>query len=120
MTSVIQALVAFIIEKDIAPHPIDLQLLRSNKWQAARHGLQGQFNDVFGVLGTRPQSLKNAGLTLLRFLRPYGEKFASLEHIRAMENVLEAGTSSARQRALVQQGKTFTEMITLLREDYWI
>ena len=116
----IQALVAFIIEQDITACPIDLQLLRSNKWQAARHGLQGQFNDAFGVLGTRPQTLKKAALTLIQLLRPYGEKFSSLEQIRAMEKVLEAGTSSTRQRALVQQGKTFTEMITLLREDYWI
>jgi carboxylate-amine ligase len=120
LTALIQAMVACIAESNLPAVPVSLQLLRCNKWQAARHGLAGRFNDAFGLLPTPTQSLHDAALELFNRLRPFAERFQTLENIQVMQDVLEHGTSCDHQRALVARGHTFTEMITRLRDDYWM
>ncbi len=120
LTAVIQALVAFIIESEITTFPVSLQLLRSNKWQAARHGLNGRFNDPYGLLGCPTQSFRQAAEKLFLLVRPFVERFQTMDNVQVMRDVLKPGTSADHQRALVAQGKTYKEMISRLRDDYWI
>jgi len=120
LTAVIQALVAYIVESDITHEPVSLQLLRSNKWQAVRHGLEGRFNDAFGLLGQQTQSLRLAAKDLFVLIQPFVQRFQTMDNVKAMRDVLQHGTSADQQRALVAQGKTYMEMITRLRNDYWL
>ncbi len=120
LTALIQALVALIAESDIPAKPVSLQLLRCNKWQAARHGLAGRFNDGYDLLATPTQPLHEAARQLFALIRPFGERFQTVENIQVMEEVLRSGTSCDHQRDLVARGCSFTEMITRLRDDYWM
>jgi glutamate---cysteine ligase / carboxylate-amine ligase len=120
MVAVIQALVAYIAESEITPFPVSLQLLRSNKWQAARHGLDGRFNDPYGLLDRPKQPLRQAAEELFVLVRPFLERFQTMEYVQVMRDVLKYGTSADHQRALVAQGKTYKDMISRLRDDYWI
>ena len=120
LTAVIQALVAYIVESEITPFPVSLQLLRSNKWQAARHGLEGRFYDPYGLLDHSNQSLRLAAEELFVLIRPLVERFQTMENVQVMRDVLKFGTSTDHQRALVAQGKSYKDMISRLRDDYWI
>lgn len=120
LTAVIQGLVAYIVESEITHSPVSLQLLRSNKWQALRHGLEGRFNDAFGVFGNKTQSLRLAAENLFALIQPFVERFQTMDNVQVMRDVLKHGTSADHQRALVAQGKTYKEMITHLRDDYWL
>ena len=120
LTAVIQALVAYIIENEITPRHVSLQLLRSNKWQAVRHGLEGRFSDPGGLLACPTQTFRQAAADLYRLVQPFAERFQTMDNIQIMGEVLERGTSADHQRALIEQGKTFSEMISRLRDDYWI
>ncbi len=120
VTAVIQALVAHIIESEIKSYPVSLQLLRSNKWQAARHGLAGRFNDAYGLFSCPTLTMRQAAEELFQLIQPLANRFQTESYIKEMYYVLEKGTSADCQRALIAQGKTYSEMITHLRNDYWI
>ncbi len=120
LTAVIQALVALIVETKPTHKPVSLQLLRSNKWQAVRHGLEGRFNDAFGLLGQQTQSLRLAAKDLFILIQPFVERFQTMDYVQALQEVLLHGTSADQQRSLLAQSKSYEEMITRLRNDYWL
>ncbi len=120
ITAVIQALVAYIAEKKFSSSRVSLQLLRSNKWQAARHGLDGRFNDGLGILSKQTQTLRNAAAELFLILEPLTKRFQTQKYIDPLRNLLDRGTGAEFQRLLVSQGKSHQEMIHCLRNDYWL
>ncbi len=122
LTAVIQALVAFVAENRIPWRRLNQQLLRYNKWQSARHGLNGMFHDPYGLLRSHSQSMSQAAEQLFVLIQPLTNRFHTMDHIDDMRKVLAEGTSSDRQRALAGQGSTprFKEMISRLRDDYWM
>ena len=120
LAGVIQALAAYIVETEMTPFPVSLQLLRSNKWQAARHGINGSFNDAYGLFSRPTLTMRQAAEELFKMVQPFAERFHAMEYIQELYTVIEHGSSADRQRALVAQGKTYKEMITQLRNDYWI
>ena len=120
LAAVIQALVASIAESNTPSTRGSLQLLRSNKWQAARHGLDGMFNDSSGLLATQTQSMRNAAMELLEFLQPFTARFQSQKYIPPLLDLLQRGTGAQLQRSLVRQGLSYEMMISRLRNDYWL
>jgi carboxylate-amine ligase len=119
LTAVIQAMVAYIVETGIQAAPVSLQLLASNKWQAARHGLKGRFNDPHALLSTTPLTLQQAARRLFTLIHPLVERFQTMDYIIDMEDILEHGNSTDQQRSLISRGKSFKEMISTLRDNYW-
>jgi carboxylate-amine ligase len=120
LTAVIQAFAAYLAENELASRSISLQLLRCNKWQAARHGLEGRFVDIYGFLGGGTDlSLRQAADRLFQLLRPLTERFRTTEHVRELYPILEQGTCADRQRQLAGKERKFQHMITTLRNDYW-
>jgi carboxylate-amine ligase len=120
IAAVVQALVACIAENRKPSARISLQLLRSNKWQAARHGLEGMFNDSFGLLTRQTQSLRSAAEELLDLLQPFTVRFQSQKYITPLRDLLQRGTGAEFQRLLVRQGQSYEMMISRLRNDYWL
>ena len=120
MVAVIQALVAYIAENTLSHSQVSLQLLRSNKWQAARHGLDGQFNDVSGLLKKQTQTLRSAASDLLSLLEPLMVCFGAEKFLTPMQEILNRSTGAEVQRLLIRQGKSYPEMIHSLRNDYWL
>ncbi len=118
LTSLIQALVAALVEGLVQPTRVSPQILHCNKWQAARHGLDGRFNDALGLLPTTTQSLREAAGELLVVLRPFFDTFGG-RGLDAVRNLLDDRTSSLRQRELMKQHGRFETMITKMQETYW-
>ena len=108
VTALIQALVLAIAEQFENPEP-HMQLLRSNKWQAARYGLDGFYVDPFFA---RKYTMKDAALSLYRHVRPVAEVLKSSEYLDEIPNILERLTSAHLQKSLYgSNGNSFTEMI---------
>ena len=118
LTSLIQALAAAFVEGLVQPVRVSPQILRCNKWQAARHGLDGRFNDALGLLPTRTQSLREAAGELLQVLRPFFDTFGG-RGIDAVQRLLDGRVSAEQQRALMKKHGRFVTMITKLQEIYW-
>ncbi|CAK8714057.1 Putative glutamate--cysteine ligase 2 [Candidatus Electrothrix laxa] len=121
LTAAIQALAAYLAEANFPSRPVSLQLLKYNKWQAARHGLNGRFVDVYGLLGSSGLTLRQAANKLFYLIRPVTDRFHTTGYIRELYKILEQGTGADRQRRLAGgEKKKFKEMITSLRNDYWL
>lgn len=121
LTALIQALAAYFAEADISSRPVSLQLLKCNKWQAARHGLQGHFVDAYELLGSSDLSLQEAAEKLFQLIRPVTDRFRTTGYIRELYKILEQGTGADCQRRLAEGGKKkFKEMIIGLKNDYWL
>ncbi|MCI5150570.1 MAG: YbdK family carboxylate-amine ligase, partial [Candidatus Electrothrix sp. MAN1_4] len=121
LTAAIQALAVYLAEEDVSSYPISLQLLKYNKWQAARHGFQGRFVDNYGLLGGEDVNLGQAAERLLHLLHPVTERLQTTLYIQELYKILEQGTGADQQRRLAQgEKKKFKEMILNLRNDYWL
>ncbi len=119
LTALLQALTAAIVDKRVRHAPVSIQLLRCNKWQAVRHGLEGRFNDPLGLLPTATQTIRGAAGQMLEVLEPYMHTFGAGHWADSVQHVLDYGTSTKRQRQLVSEGATFKEMILQIRSEYW-
>ena len=121
LTAVIQALAAYLAERDAPSQPVSLQLLKYNKWQAARHGLAGRFVDSCGLLGGADVSLGQAAEKLFQLLFPVTERLQTTSYVQELSGIIAQGSGADQQRRLAQgEKKKFKEMITSLRNDYWL
>lgn len=121
LTAVIQALAAFLAENDLPSQPVSLQMLKCNKWQAARHGLNGRFVDIYGLLDDSDSTLRQAADRLFQLIQPMTERFKTTGFLCELYKILEQGTGADRQRQLAEgEKKKFKEMIISLRNDYWL
>ena len=108
VTALIQALVLAIAEQFENPEP-HMQILRSNKWQATRYGLDGFYVDPFFA---RKYPMKEAALSLYRHVRPVAETLKSSEYLDGIPEIITGLTSAHLQRVLYAgNGRSFPDMI---------
>jgi len=118
LTTMVRALAAALAEGRVRPRRISPQLLRWNKWQAARHGLAGQFTDPLGLLPTETQTIDSAVREMMSILAPWFDRNGD-QGLTAIAGILEEGISASRQRALMRRTGSFIEMIKQMRDVYW-
>jgi len=118
LTSIIQALAAAVVESVVRPRAVSPQLLSANKWQAARHGLEGRFTDPLALLPTKTQTIRSAAREMLAALDPFFDRFGG-RGLDSVRKLLDKKTSADRQRELMEQYNDFGIMITKLRNTYW-
>jgi carboxylate-amine ligase len=108
ITAFIQALVLTVSEQYETPSP-HIQILRSNKWQAARHGLDGFYVDpIYG----KKHSMREAVLNIYRFVKPVAESLRSVEYLDEIPEILKRGSGSHLQRKIHStNGGDFENMI---------
>jgi carboxylate-amine ligase len=113
LTAMIQALVLTIAEQYENPDP-HIQILRSNKWHAARHGLEGTFVDpLFG----RKHNMRDAVINLYRFVKPVAESLKSVEYLNEIPEILKRGSGADLQKKLYSDnGGNFTDMIKKIQQ----
>jgi carboxylate-amine ligase len=115
VTALIQGLVLAIAEQFENPEP-HMQILRSNKWQAARHGLDGFYVDPFFA---RKYSMKEAALSLYRYVRPIAESLKSSEYLDRIPDILDRMTGAHLQKKIYSSnGGSFTDMIRTIQADF--
>jgi carboxylate-amine ligase len=112
ITALIQALVLAIAEQFENPEP-HMQILRSNKWQAARYGLDGFYVDPFFA---RKYTMKEAALSLYRHVKPVAEALKSDAYLDDIPEILERQTGAHLQKKLYNSnGNSFTDMIKTIQ-----
>lgn len=119
LTAFIQALAVYIVERKMAGARINPQLLRYNKWQACRHGLEGGFCDPFQLLSRSRRSLRWSVDRMLRILKPVFEELGTEGWCGRISGILEQGTSADRQRRLFAEEESLSRMIERMHGEFW-
>ena len=116
LTAMIQALAVALNNKKgySLPH---IQILRANKWQAARHGLDGVFVDPlhFGRM-----SMVEAVTELYRFVEPLAKELGSSVYLARIKEILQRKTSAHLQKQLLAGGKCMQEVIKIVHKGFWL
>lgn len=116
ITALIQALVLALAEQYENPEPHS-QILRSNKWQAARYGLEGFYVDPFFA---RKYSMREAAMNLCRHVRPIAEELKSTDYLDEIPLILNRLTGSHIQKNLYREnGNSFSKMIRTMQEYFF-
>ena len=103
------------LRADRAPVEISPVLVRAATWRAARSGLEGDLVDIAGP-SSRPAG--EVVCQLLRRLRPQLEDTGDWPVVRDLaQQVLLAGTSSARQRRALRRRGRLTDVVDQLIEE---
>jgi carboxylate-amine ligase len=119
LTAIIQALTIYIVEEQMPQHRINPQVLRYNRWQAARHGLAGRFVDPFGRLAQKQIPVSEAVTRLVDFLEPVMQEAGTEKWCEHIQHIQKKGTSTDRQHHLVAEFVTFENMILQLYKEFW-
>ena len=119
LSALIQALAVYISEEEFPRQRINPQLLRYNKWQAARHGLQGKFSDPFFHFLDKQQTIGDSVLQMLIALEPVMVRMDSDRWVSRVRRILEHGSSTDKQRELVRDLGSQKDMIAKLHSGFW-
>ncbi len=115
LVALIQALVVTLNQKNLHSET-HIQILESNKWQAARYGLTGVFVDPITI---QQMSMKESIENLCNFIEPASRSLKSSKYIRVVEEILSEGTGSTKQRRLYKNSGSFEYMIKYLKENFY-
>ena len=115
LVALMQALVVKLISLESQPDT-HIQILQSNKWQAARYGLDGVFVDpkTFQKLTMR-KAIEN----LYALVEPAIVSLGSKKYFNILEKILNGGTGSIKQRELYNSSKKFEHVLQSLKELFY-
>ena len=111
IAALIQAMVKELAEhyeagKELSRYPYEM--LDENKWLAARHGLEGELVDLPDRVRVPATELAKR---VMERLHPHAEELGSAGEFDALEDILEHGTGSARQRKVYDANHDLHEVV---------
>jgi carboxylate-amine ligase len=112
LAALVQALVRELIEGEPPPAVPD-ELLAENRWQAARYGLEGELVDLPSP--DRVPAAELARRTLAR-AREHAQDLGAGDALDGIEDLLEHGNGSTRQRRVHTANRDFHELMEDLVE----
>jgi len=115
LTALMQALVVTLIKSD-SYQDTHIQILQSNKWQAARYGLDGIFVDPKNF---KKLSMRKAIENLFILVEPAIISLDLKKHFNILEKILNTGSGSNKQRKLYASSKSFEHMLKTLKEQFY-
>ena len=89
-------------------------VVRQNKWQAARHGLDAEL--IVDDRGAR-RPARDLVRELVEELLPVAGRIGCAEELRSLDRILEKGASYERQRAVVAEGGSLVDVVDLLADE---
>ncbi len=120
ITALVQALVITINEtapQELPPRP-SMEMLLMNKWQAARHGLDGKF--VYPTNAGNPTTMKSATNDLFEKVYPAARDRGTLPSLGTLKRLLQIGTAASRMRMMHGKNVDFETIINELQGDFWL
>jgi carboxylate-amine ligase len=115
IAALIQGLVVNLTESDKHLNP-NMQVLKSNRWQAARYGLEGRF--VYPLLQKKISMQEAAGEIFTKAASAMGQ-LGTDHYLPVLQQIVETGTSSARQREIFNRKKDLSAIIKELHPKFW-
>lgn len=119
LVAMMQCLVATLAEKNVSYGPCDPYVLQANKWQAARHGLQGRFIDPSGLLSDKPIDMKTALQRMVERLRPMSVRLGCEDYLALTERILVDDTAAVLLRGIYQETGELKESVRRLYGEFW-
>ena len=116
VAALIQAAALFLTEHAHDIEPVNRAIINSNKWQATRYGLEGNFVDPFG---RERVSAPDAVRDLLEKLSTYLDTFGAAAQGDLIEDMLIRGCSANRQRSIYHRTGSLKEVIIQERSEFW-
>ena len=113
--AIIQALVITLQNEDDYPDT-HIQILESNKWQAARYGLEGTFIDP---LTLKQLPIKKAIEDLCNLIEPAMVSLGSAKYVKVIEEILIHGTGASQKRDIFKKSGKFEYMIQSMKERFY-
>jgi carboxylate-amine ligase len=110
-----QALVVTLAESDRHLNP-NMQVLKSNKWQAARHGLKGRF--VYPLI-QRKISMTEAAQEVMEMTVPALNRLGTGHYLSPLAKTIESGTSADHQQQIYQKTGDYSSMIKEILPRFW-
>lgn len=96
--------------------PENLEILKINKWQAARHGLRGY---VLDATGGQKIPMQEAAHDLITMLAPTADQLNGVVWLTSLEKRIDQLSSSDRQRQIYQQHHDFKRVIGETAKGFW-
>ncbi len=118
LVALIQALVATLVEKPKPSFSVSRQILLMNKWQAARHGLEGHFIDPGNLLSGRKET-RQAVQELLEIVSPMAIRLGSDSYLHRVESILANGNGAMKKRRMFSEVPDWPVIICELQQDFW-
>jgi carboxylate-amine ligase len=115
IVALIQGLVVNLTESDKHLNP-NMQVLKSNKWQAARYGLEGRF--VYPLI-QKKISMREAAGEIFAKAAPDMVKLGTNHYLSVLQQTVNSGTSSDQQRKIFEAQKDFSAIIKELHPKFW-
>ncbi|MBX6423651.1 YbdK family carboxylate-amine ligase [Thermosulfurimonas sp. F29] len=112
-----RAFAAAVLAEKSDPPAVPMEVLRYNKWQAARHGLDGYFVDP--ATGRRNTFREIFREFLFRCAGGFAET-GERDYVRALERVVEEGTGAHRQLNLHLEGRDLREVVAITQGEFWL
>ena len=115
LVALIQALVVKI-KKENFYSGTHIQILQSNKWQAARYGLEGVFVDPITY---KKLNMKEAINNLCKYVESSLTFLGSSKYIKTIQEILIQGTGATKQRELYNSSNNFEYMLQYLKKIFY-
>ena len=115
IVALIQGLVVNLTESDKHLNP-NMQVLKSNRWQAARYGLEGRF--VYPLI-QKKISMREAAGEIFAKAAPSMAELGTVHYLSVLQQIIETGTSSDQQRKIYKAQKDFSAIIKELHPKFW-
>jgi carboxylate-amine ligase len=115
ITALIQALVVTISKMQIQPDT-HIQILRQNKWQAARYGLGGVFVDPHRAVRL---SMPEAIVDIVQLVQPEAQRLGSSRYLETVDEILENGTCAERLKKMYDEKRDFRSMIQDIQQSFY-
>jgi carboxylate-amine ligase len=115
IVALIQGLVVNLTESDKHLNP-NMQVMKSNKWQAARYGLEGRF--VYPLL-QKKISMQEAAKEIFTKASPAMEQLGTSHYLSVLQQIVKSGTSSIHQRKIFGKQNDFSAIIKELHPKFW-
>jgi len=115
LVALIQALVVKI-KKENFYSGTHIQILQSNKWQAARYGLEGVFVDPITY---KKLNMKKAINNLYKYVESSSTFLGSSKYIKIIKEILIQGTGASKQRELYNSSNNYEYMLQYLKKIFY-
>ena len=119
LVALIQSTAAWLMKEGDLSSALNPYLLKANKWQAARHGLEGRFVDPTAILGDQPMKFRQAAMMLKSRVTPYASKLGGESYLEHLDMIISGGTGADQMRRIYTKTGDFHQVVRDVQKEFW-
>ncbi len=119
LVALIQSSAVWLAEEVESSGALNPYLLKANKWQAARHGLEGRFVDPTAILGDHPMQFRLASMILKSKVSPLASKLGCDSYLEHLDAIISGGTGADQMRKIYRNTKDFHQVVRAIQKEFW-